>query len=75
MKNSENISPKELQRLAESPAGQQLMQLLQSQHADAVASVQQAPDDLVRAKNALQSFLADPQAQALIRMLQEEHHG
>ena len=60
-----------LQRMAQSPAGQQLYRLLQQ---NGGASFQTAMDraslgDLDRAKQALSALLSSPEAQSLLRQL------
>ncbi len=75
MKNSDDFSKEAIMRLATSPAGQQLMALLRSQHPDAVESVKQNADNPEQAKNALAGFLADPKVQELMRKLQEDYDG
>lgn len=63
----------EILRLAQSPAGQQLVSLLQRtggtqlQNAVAMAS----GGDYEQAKQALSSLLASPEAQALLKQLEE----
>ncbi len=75
MKNNDGFSKEEILRLASSPAGQQLMALLRSEHPDTVASVKQNANHPEQAKNALAGFLADPRAQELMRRLQEDYDG
>lgn len=65
------FSKQEVHRLAESPAGQQLIALLQNRSG---IELQQAMDcaakgDFTQAKQALASILADPQAQKLLKEL------
>ncbi len=76
-KNFDNFSMEEIMRLANSNAGQQLLALLQSSHSDAAtAAIDKAQSgDMSNAKAALQEFLSNPQAQALIRQIQEDKHG
>ena len=62
-------------RLAESDAGQRLMDLMK-QNPDSKSAAESAKaGDIEQAKQALQSFMADPQAKALLRQLWEEYHG
>jgi hypothetical protein len=63
--------------LAQSDAGQQLLQLLRSNHGDAARSALEKAQsgDIAQARQALQAFLADPQAQELLRRLKEGHNG
>ena len=76
-KKYQDFSMQEAMRLAQSDAGQQLLQLLRSNHSDAARSaLEKAQDgDLAQAKLALQAFLSDPQAQELLRKLKEGQHG
>ncbi len=73
--NFEDFSPEAILQLARSPAGQQLMALLQSEHQGAMDTVRQNPKDVAGARSALAGFLADPRAQALLQQLQEDSHG
>ncbi len=75
MKKTDDFSKEEILRLARSPAGQQLIQLLQSRHGQAINQVQESGGDLQQAQKALSGFLSDPQAQALLRQLMEDSHG
>ncbi len=76
-KNSENFSMQEIMRLASSPAGRQLMQLLQTDHTEAVDAVMQNAQtgQMEQAQQSLRAFLTDPKARALLQKLQEEYHG
>lgn len=70
-KKSEDFSMQEVMRLAESPAGRQLLAMLQRADSD---RVQQAADmaaagDYAQAAKALQSMLSSPEAQALLKQL------
>lgn len=68
-----NFDMAEAQRLANSPAGQQLLTLLSQQGGNelnaAVASA--ASGDYAQAKKALSALLQSPEAQALLRQLEE----
>ena len=71
VKKSEDFSMQEIMHLAKSPAGQQLLAMLQ--HSDS-GKVQQAADlaaagQYNKAAKALQDVLSSPEAQALIRQL------
>lgn len=76
-KNFSNFSMEDVMRLANTDAGRQLMALLQEDHAraanDAVSSARTG--DMEKARQALAVFLSDPRAKALLRQLQEDHHG
>ena len=76
-KKNEGFSMQEAMRLAQSDVGQQLLQLLRSNHGDAAQSALESAQEgnLAQAKQALQAFLSDPQAQALLRQLKEGQHG
>ena len=74
-KKSQNFSIKEAQRLANSPAGKELMGLLQRSDS---AAVQKAMDlaaagDYAAAGNALNALLSSPEAQQLIQQLGGNH--
>lgn len=75
MKKSDYFSKEEILRLAQSPAGQQLLQLLSSEHSQAMNQVHESAGDLQQAQKALSGFLSDPRAQALLRQLTEDSHG
>ena len=62
-------------RMAKTNAGQQLMDLMK-QHPDTVNAAESARNgDMEQAKKALEGFISNPQAQALLRQLWEEYHG
>jgi len=66
-----NLSMQEVLRLAASPAGQQLIALMQKKGGSEFQKVvqQAAAGDYSQAKHALESVLADPQAQRLLKEL------
>lgn len=71
VKKSEDFSMQEIMHLAKSPAGQQLLAMLQRSDS---GKVQQAADlaaagQYNQAAQALQSVLSSPEAQALIKQL------
>ena len=75
-KNNGNFSKEDIQKLAQSEAGKQLMALLQNQYSattDAVRSSAQS-GDMERAKKALSALLSDPNAQRLLRQLEEQQY-
>lgn len=76
-KKYDGFSMQEAMHLAQSDAGQQLLQLLRSNHGDAARSALEKAQsgDIAQAKQALHAFLADPQAQELLRRLKEGHNG
>ena len=72
---SQNFSMKEAQRLANSPAGKELMALLQRGDS---AAVQKAMDlaaagDYTAAGKALNTLLSSPEAQKLMQQLGGKH--
>ena len=70
-KNYDDFSIQEAMRLANSPAGQQLLALLKSTDSTALqqAAAQASAGDMEKAKAALQQFMATPQAQQLLKEL------
>ena len=70
-KKSQDFSMEEIMRLAQSPAGQQLLAMLQSSDADRVQQVanQAAAGDYTQATQTLQALLSSPEAQALVKQL------
>ena len=76
-KKYDDLSIQEAMRLAQSDTGQQLLKHLKSSHCNAAqqAMAQAQKGDIAQAQQTLRAFLSDPQTQALLRQLQEEHHG
>ena len=76
-KKFDSISPEQMQQLLSSPTAQALAAILQQKSSadmqNALSGVQNG--DMAKVRQSLRGVLADPQAQALIRKLQEEHHG
>ncbi len=76
-KKFDSISPEQLQQLLSSPTAQALAAMLQQKSStdmqNALAGAQSG--DMAKVRQSLRSVLNDPQAQALIRKLQEEQHG
>lgn len=74
-KKSQDFSIKEAQRLAKTPEGQQLLQLLQSKDAGKLQAAmdQAAAGNYKQAGAVLQSLLSSPEAQQLIRQLGGKH--
>ena len=70
-KNSNNFSVEDAMRLANSPAGQQLLELLKKQSPQDLsrAADQAAAGDFRQAKDTLSSLLASEEAQSLLRQL------
>ena len=76
-KNFDSISPQQMKQLLSSPAAQALVAMLQQK---SEAELQNAlagakTGDMAQVRKSLQGILNDPQAQALLRKLQEEQHG
>ena len=71
MKLPNSISIQEVLRLAASPAGQQLIALMQKNGGNEFkqAMQQAAAGDYTGAKRAVESLLTDPQAQRLLKEL------
>lgn len=71
MDNQGNFSMQEAMRLANSPAGRQLIAMLQQQNnADLQKAMSSAASgDYTQAKNALSSLLSDPKAVELLKQL------
>lgn len=73
MENQANspLNMSELLRLAQSPAGRQLMALLQQNGGDELqtAMAKAASGDYSMAKQALSGLLSSPEAQALLKQL------
>ena len=71
-KNSSNLSMQELMRLANSPAGQQLLAMfsqMDSAKRDQAAA-QAAAGDYAQVKKTLSEILASPQARELMKQLE-----
>ena len=70
-----DFSREDAQKLAKTPAAQQLMALFRNRpEAQSVASCAQN-GDLEQARQGLQEFMDNPQTKALLRQLWEEYHG
>ena len=69
--NSNNFSMQEAMRLASTPAGQQLLALLQKNNGPELQSAmnQAAAGNYEQAKRALSSLLSDPEARKLLEQL------
>lgn len=70
-KNSQDFSMEEVLRLAESPAGQQLLAMLQSADSTQLqqAMQQATAGEYTQAGQTLQSILSSPEAQQLLKQL------
>lgn len=71
MEQNSDFSMQEAMRLAQSPAGQQLIALLQQQNSAQLQNAihAAATGDYQNAKNALSSLLNTPEAQELLQQL------
>ena len=71
--NFGSFSIEEAKRLAQSKAGQQLISLLQSQSPQKmqVAMKQASAGDIEQLKNTLTAFMATPEAQSLLKQLEQ----
>jgi hypothetical protein len=76
-KKSDDFSLQEAMRLANSPAGQQILAMLRQNnpHQLQQAMGQAASGNYTQAQYTLKSLLQDPQLQTLLRQLQEGNHG
>ena len=76
-KKYDDFSMQEAIRLAQSDTGQQLLHLLKNNHSEAARSAMNSAQngDIAQAQKALQAFLSDPKAQALLQDLKEGRHG
>ena len=69
--SSQNFSMDQAMAFASTPAGQQLLALLQKKGGDDLqkAKTYAAAGDMNQAKNALSSMLSDPQIQAILKQI------
>lgn len=76
-KNCENFSMQDALRMAQSPAGQQLLAMLRSGDSGQLQQVMDLAKsgDMANAKSALQSMLSSTQAQQLLKQMEEQNHG
>lgn len=76
-KNSDNFSMEQLQKIAQSPAGQQLYATLREQNSAQLqnAMTHAASGDMQQAKTALSDILSDPKTIAMLKKLAEDAHG
>ena len=70
-KKPQNFSPEQIKALMRSPAGQQLLQLLQQQDPQKLRSAadRAAKGDYAGAGNTLNDLLASPEAKAFLKQL------
>ena len=76
-KNCEDFSVQDALRMAQSPAGKQLLAILRGNN---TAQLQQVMDlakagDMEKASTALQSMLSSPQAQQLLKQMEGNKYG
>lgn len=76
-KKSEDFSVQEAMRLAKTPAGQQLLAMLQQENGAQLQSVMRLAQsgDMAGAGKALQSILSGSSARSLIKEMEEQSHG
>lgn len=69
--SSQNYSMEQAMAFASSPAGKQLLSLIQQKGGNHVqlAQAHAASGDMDKAKDALSSLLSDPQIQAILRQM------
>jgi len=76
-KKSEDFSVQEAMRLANTPAGQQLLAMLRQENSDQMAKIMDMAKagDMTGAGNALKTMLTDRQVQALLKKMEDQSHG
>lgn len=76
-KNSEDFSVQEAMRLAKTPAGQQLIALLQQEKGDKLQDIIRLAQagNMQAAGNALQQILSSSDAQKLVKKMEEGKNG
>lgn len=76
-KNCENFSMQDALRMAQSPAGQQLLAMLRSGDSGQLQQVMDLAKsgDMANASTALQTMLSSTQAQQLLKQMEEQNHG
>ena len=70
-----DFSFEEATRMASSHTAKQLMELMQQNQNAKEAAASAQSGDISGAKKALEGFMTDPQAKALLRQLWEDYHG
>lgn len=72
-----DFSLEEAMRLAGTKTGRQLLQMLRSEHGQAMQAAAETAKagDIEKTRQALSAFLSDPKTKALLQQLQEEGHG
>lgn len=76
-KNCENFSMQDALRMAQSPAGQQLLAMLRSGDSGQLQQVMDLAKagDLANASASLQSILSSEQAKQLLKQMEDSKHG
>ncbi len=76
-KNCEDFSIQDALRMAQSPAGQQLLALLRSQKPEQLQQVMALAQsgDMAKAGASLQTMLSSPQARQLMKEMEENGNG
>lgn len=76
-KNCENFSMQDALRMAQTPAGQQLLAMLRSGDSGKLQQVMDLAKagDLKSAGASLQTMLSSQQAQQLLKQMEEQNHG
>lgn len=74
-KNEKSLSMKDVAAMIKSPAGQELLQILQKQDPKAVnqAAVQAQAGNYDDAKNSIQALLQSPDIQRLVAQMRDSH--
>lgn len=77
MERLPDISPEQIQKLAESDAGKQLFALLQQTQGEQLKTAMDraAAGDYAMAKKAMASMMHSPQAMALLKQLRSNQDG
>lgn len=77
MQNNHSFSMDDARRLAETDAGKKLLALLQAQNSPQLqkAMAQATAGDYTQLKSTLGSLMASPEAQALLKQLENNRHG
>lgn len=76
-KKSEDFSMEQLQKMAQSPAGQQLFALLNKQNSAQLneAMSHAAAGDISKTKSVLSQLAASPEVMELLQKMKENSHG
>lgn len=76
-KKSDDLSLEQIRQMAQSPAGKQLLAMLQDRNSGELnaAMAHAASGDYAQAKNALSALLSSPQVMEMLRKMKEDPHG